>query len=175
MGKDGSIEVVLIEGTRVNGEEVDIEELKERVCALAETLTTSAREIIRHFQILKSARAARLMMDAPGLYYPDLLLYVISKAGAHRGHTSMNTMIQPLLPAGKGRVYGFVLYPESYVRSCLDSLLRKTVRVVSPEMRISIENNFNKKYHGNNLTESPILKDLITLMRQDLGLAENNG
>ena len=149
------------------------EELKERIGQLAETLTTSSRDIIRHFQILKSARAARLLMDAPGLYYSDLQLYVISKAGAHRGHTSMNTMIQPLLPDGKGTAYGFVLYPESYVRSCLDSLLRKTVRIVSPEMRISIENNFNKKFHGDNLTDSQVLKDLIGLLRQDLGLASD--
>jgi len=145
-------------------------ELKERIEALAETLTTSSREIVRHFQILKSARAARLLMDAPGLYYHELQLYVISKAGAHRGHTSMHNLILPLLPVGKDRVYGFVLYPESYVRSCLDSLLRKTVRIVSPEMRISVENNFNKKQHGENLTESPVLKELIDLMRKDLGL-----
>ena len=149
-----------------------IDQLKEQIGELAETLTTSSRDIIRHFQILKSARAARLLMDAPGLYFPDLRLYVISKAGAHRGHASMNNMIQPLLPTGKGTVYGFVLYPESYVRSCLDSLLRKTVRIVSPEMRISIENNFNKKFHGDNLTESPVLKELISLLRRDLGLED---
>jgi hypothetical protein len=156
----------------VDGEESDIEELKERICGLAETLTTSAREIIRHFQVLKSARAARLMMDAPGLYYPDLTLYVISKAGAHRGHASMNAMIQPLLPKEKRKVYGFVLYPESYVRSCLDSILRRSVRIVSPEMRISIENNFNKKYYDGNLTDSPVLKELIELMRHDLGFRQ---
>lgn len=154
----------------MDGEETGIEELKEQICDLAETLTTSSREIIRHFQVLKSARAARLMMDAPGLYYPDLSLYVISKAGAHRGHASMNNMIQPLLPKGKGKVYGFVLYPESYVRSCLDSILRRSVRIVSPEMRISIENNFNKKYYDGNLTDSAVLKELIELMRQDLGM-----
>ena len=151
------------------------EVLKEQIEDLAETLTTSAREIIRHFQVLKSARAARLLMDAPGLYYPDLRLYVISKAGAHRGHTSMNAMIQPLLPEDKRKVYGFVLYPESYVRSCLDSILRRSVRIVSPEMRISIENNFNKKYHDDNLTDSQVLRELIAIMRKDLGLPESNG
>jgi len=151
--------------------ESSLEQLQETICSLAETLTTSSREIIRHFQILKSARAARLMMDAPGLYYPALSLYVISKAGAHRGHSSMHNMIAPLLPEGKKEVYGFVLYPESYVRSCLDRILRKTVRIVSPEMRISIENNFNNKYHhGCDLTESLVLKDLIKLMHRDLGL-----
>lgn len=152
----------------MGGAETDIDALKERICGLAETLTTSAREIIRHFQVLKSARAARLLMDAPGLYYPSLSLYVISKAGTHRGHASMNKMIQPLLPKDKQQVYGFVLYPESYVRSCLDSILRRSVRIVSPEMRISIENNFNKKYYEGNLTDSAVLKELIELMRQEL-------
>ncbi len=154
-------------------EEVDIAELRRTICSLAETLTTSAREIIRHFQVLKSARAARLLMDAPGLYYPDLGLYVISKAGAHRGHTSMHAMIAPHLPEDRRKAYGFVLYPESYVRSCLDRLLRKSVRIVSPEMRISIENNFNKKHHhGCDLTDSLLLRQLIVLMRRDLGLPE---
>jgi len=156
----------------MDGEETEIEKLKERICGLAETLTTSAREIIRHFQVLKSARAARLMMDAPGLYYPSLSLYVISKAGAHRGHASMHAMIQPLLPADKHKVYGFVLYPESYVRSCLDSILRRSVRIVSPEMRISIENTFNKKYHDDDLTDSAVLRELIELMRHDLESTE---
>lgn len=152
--------------------EGNIEALKDEIEGLAETLTTSSREIIRHFQILKSARASRLLMDAPGLYYPDLPLYVISKAGAHRGHASMHNMIKPLLPPEKRKVYGFVLYPESYVRSCLDSILRRTVRIVSPEMRISIENNFNKKYHDGNLTDSPVLKQLIELLRRDLGVSD---
>ncbi len=111
------------------------------------------------------------MMDAPGLYFPDLKLFIISKAGTHRGHTQMYNLIIPHLPEGKQTVFGFVLYPESYVRSCLDSILRKTVRKVSPEMRISIENNFNQKHHGSeNLTESPVLKNLVDLMRTELGL-----
>ncbi len=151
-------------------DEVDSESLKRAICSLAETLTVSAREVVRHFQVLKSARAPRLLMDAPGLYYPDVGIYVISKAGAHRGHAAMHKMIAPLLPEDRRRVYGFVLYPESYVRSCLDRLLRKTVRIVSPEMRISVENNFNKKHHyGEQLTDTPVIRELIELMRTDLG------
>ncbi|MEW6426408.1 MAG: hypothetical protein AB1568_00075 [Thermodesulfobacteriota bacterium] len=152
-------------------EHPSLPQLRQTICSLAETLTTSAREIIRHFQVLKSARAARLMMDAPGLFFPDLSLYVISKAGAHRGHTAMQNLVGPHLPPEGNRVYGFVLYPESYVRSCLDRLLRKSVRTVSPEMRLSIENNFNAKHHhGCDLTDSQVMHDLVGLMRRELGL-----
>lgn len=148
----------------------DLDQLKTQVTGLAETLTTSMREIIRHFQVLKSARASRMMMDAPGLYFPDLPLIVISKAGAHRGHTQMYDLITPHLPAEKKICYGFVLYPESYVRSCLDSILRRTVKSVCPEMRVSIENNFNHKHHGKqDFTGSQVLIDLVTLMQTELG------
>ena len=156
----------------MSDEPPDTTALREAICAQAETLTVSAREIVRHFQVLRSARAPRLMMDAPGLFYPDLDLYVISKAGAHRGHAVLYTMIAPLLPAGRFPAYGFVLYPESYVRSCLDRLLRKTVRPVCAEMRVSFENVFNKKHHpAESLTDGPVLRSLIALLRADLGLS----
>lgn len=146
----------------------ELARLKAEIRALSEFNVTNVREIILHFQALKSARVARIMMDAPGLYYPELSLYVVSKSGGARGHATIHQSILPLIAAEKSRVYGFVLYPESYVRSCLDSLLRKTVRVVCPEMRLSVENTFNSKYHGQELTDSPMARNLLALLKADL-------
>ncbi len=146
----------------------ELEIIKQKIRKLSEFNLTSVRDIILHFQALKSARASRVMMDAPGLYYPQLPLYVISKSGMARGHSSLSKSIQPLLPESERKVYGFVLYPESYVRTCLDRILRKTVKVVSPEMRIGFENSFNKKHHNRDLNDSDVLKDLIMLLQHDL-------
>lgn len=152
-------------GTVGSGE---IARLKAEIRRLSEFNVTNVREIVLHFQALKSARVARIMMDAPGLYYPELPLYVISKSGGGRGHSSIHQSIVPLLTEEQRTVYGFVLYPESYVRSCLDSLLRKTVRVVSPEMRLSVENTFNTKYHEQPLTDSPMARNLLAMLKADL-------
>lgn len=142
--------------------------LKAEIRKLAEVYVTSIREIILHFQALVSARAHRLLMEAPGLYYPDLQLYVISKAGMARGHASMANSITAHLPAGKRTCYAFVLYPESFVRTCLDSLLRRTTKNITRDLRVSLENVYNRKHHNRDLTGSEIEKDLIALLQSDL-------
>jgi len=147
----------------------EIAEIKVSIQQQSEFNATNIREIILHFQALKSARASRLMMDAPGLYLPELTLYVISKSGTSRGHATLKNNLISLVGEACGPIYGFVLYPESYVRSCLDRILRRTVRQVCPEMRLSMENVFNKKFHGGDLTDSAIEKDLILLLKKDLG------
>ena len=146
----------------------DLAELKAEIRRLAETNVTSIRGIMLHFQALVSARAHRLMMEAPGLYYPDIPLYVISKGGMSRGHASMQKSIVSLLPEGKDTAYAFVLYPESFVRSCLDRLLRKTTKNITCDLRISMENVFNRKYFNFELTDSEIEKKLIRLLQNDL-------
>jgi hypothetical protein len=146
----------------------DLAELKAEIRRLAETNVTSIRGIMLHFQALVSARAHRLMMEAPGLYYPDASLYVISKGGMSRGHASMHKSIVSLLPEDKSTAYAFVLYPESFVRSCLDRLLRKTTKNITSDLRISMENVFNRKYYNFELTDSEIEKGLIRRLQKDL-------
>jgi hypothetical protein len=146
----------------------DIAALEAKVRGLAETNVTSIRGIMLHFQALVSARAHRLMMEAPGLYYPDIPLYVISKGGMSRGHASMHKSIVPLLPEDKNTPYAFVLYPESFVRSCLDRLLRKTTKNITSDLRISMENVFNRKYYNFDFVDSAIEKKLIGLLQKDL-------
>jgi len=146
----------------------DLAVLKAEVRRLAETNVTSIRGIMLHFQALVSARAHRLLMEAPGLYYPEVPLYVISKGGMSRGHASMHKSIVPLLPEDNNTAYAFVLYPESFVRSCLDRLLRKTTKNITSDLRISMENVFNRKYYNFDLTDSEIEKELIALLQKDL-------
>jgi hypothetical protein len=149
----------------------EIAALKAEIRLMSEFNATSSRDIVLHFQALKSARSPSILMDAPGLFYPDIPLYVVSKSGTARGHATLHNSIAPLLPENKRNAYGFVLYPESYIRSCVDKLLRKTVRRVSLEMRLSMENVFNKKYHHKKqLTDSEIMSRLIILMQKDLGI-----
>ena len=152
---------------------VDLDDLKRKVEKISEVYTTSIRNLALHFQTLKSARAHRLMMDAPGIYYPSLPMYVISKGGSSTGHRSLNDSILPLLPEGASKGYAFVLYPESYVRTCLDRVLRKKAMPVSPQIRLSMETNFNAKYLGPSAhSESEIAEELIGLLRKDLGIRE---
>ena len=88
----------------------------------------------------------------------------------NRGHASMNENIQKLLPDGKGICYGFVLYPESFVRTCLDKILRKTTKNITPDLRVSMENVFNRKNHRKQkLTDSEIEKELILMFKKELG------
>lgn len=151
---------------------IDLESIITEIKKISDFNTVSAREIILHFQALVSAGSYRFAMNAPGLYYPPLKLYVISKSGMVRGHTSMNKAIQPLLPAGKNICYGFVLYPESFVRTCLDRALRRTTKNITRDLRLSMENVFNKKYHNRDLVDSDIEQKLIELIKNDLGVTE---
>ena len=147
--------------------------IKAEIKNISDTFVFSSRDIALHFQTLISARAARMLMEAPGLYYPDMQFYVISRSGMNRGHASMNENFQMLFPEGRGTCYGFVLYPESFVRTCLDRLLRKTTKNITPQLRISMENVFNRKRHRKmNLVDSEIEGELIIMLKRDLGRAK---
>ena len=156
----------------VAGEGIDLESIITEIKKTSDFNAVSAREIILHFQALVSAGSYRFAMNAPGLYYPPLKLYVISKSGMVRGHTSMNKTIQPMLPAGKNICYGFVLYPESFVRTCLDRVLRRTTKNITNDLRLSMENVFNNKHYDHSLVDSEIEKQLIELMKNDLGVTK---
>ncbi|MDX1775426.1 MAG: hypothetical protein R3297_02480, partial [Desulfobulbales bacterium] len=106
--------------------QAELESIKAEVKKISDTFVFSARDIALHFQTLISARASRMFMEAPGLYYPGIDLYVISRSGMNRGHGSMYENFYSIIPAEKTTCIGFVLYPESFVRTCLDRLLRKT-------------------------------------------------
>lgn len=148
----------------------ELNRIKAEIKKVSDTFVFAARDITLHFQTLISARASRMFMEAPGLYYPDMDLYVISRSGMNRGHRSMYEIFYRFFPAEKATCYGFVLYPESFVRTCLDKILRKTTKNITPQLRISMENVFNRKYHRKvKLVDSEIEKELIMRLKKDLG------
>lgn len=147
----------------------DLAAVKEKIRKLSESNAVAIREMLLHFQTLVSARASRLLMEAPGLYFPDFPFYVISKSGMMaRGHASIYQSIIPHLPKEKRTCYAFVIYPESFVRTCLDRLLRKTTKNITKELRLSMENVFNRKHHNRDLVDSEIENELISLLKKDL-------
>lgn len=146
------------------------EKIKAEIKMVSDTFVFSVRDIVLHFQTLISARAARMLMEAPGLYYPHMHLYVISRSGMNRGHASMYENFHRFFPAAKATCYGFVLYPENFVRTCLDKIFRKTTKNITPQLRISMENVFNRKHHINEeIVDSEIEKELIVTLKGDLG------
>ena len=148
----------------------ELNTIKTEINKISDTFVFSGRDIALHFQTLISASASRMLMEAPGLYYPEMDLYVISRSGMNRGHRSMHDAFSPLFPTGKKTCYGFVLYPESFVRSCLDKLLRKTTKNITPQLRISMENVFNRHFHRKmKLVGSAIEKEIIKKLKNDLG------
>ena len=150
--------------------QTELNNIKAEIKKISDTFVFSARDIALHFQTLSSARASRMLMEAPGLYYPQLGLYVISRSGMNRGHGSMDQNFYLFFPEGKGACYGFVLYPESFVRTCLDKILRKTTKNITPQLRISMENVYNRKHHKKKkLVDSEIEKELIVMLKKDLG------
>jgi len=149
--------------------QAELDSVKAEIKKVSDTFVFSVRDIMLHFQTLISARASRMLMEAPGLYYPDMDLYVISRSGMNRGHGSMYEIFYHFFPVEKAICYGFVLYPESFVRTCLDKILRKTTKNITPQLRISMENVFNRKHHKKiNLVDSAIEKDLIMRLKNDL-------
>lgn len=149
--------------------QAELDSIKAEIKKVSDTFVFSVRDIVLHFQTLISARASRMLMEAPGLYYPDMDLYVISRSGMNRGHGSMYEIFYHFFPVEKAICYGFVLYPESFVRTCLDKILRKTTKNITPQLRISMENVFNRKHHKKiNLVDSAIEKDLIMRLKNDL-------
>ena len=148
----------------------ELNSIRTEIKKISDTFVFSGRDIALHFQTLISASASRMLMEAPGLYYPEMDLYVISRSGMNRGHRSMHDAFYPLFPPGKAVCYGFVLYPESFVRSCLDRLLRKTTKNITPQLRISMENVFNRRFHKKvKLVDSAIEKEIIGKLKKDLG------
>lgn len=148
----------------------DLDSIKRDIKKISDTFVFSARDIALHFQTLISARAARMLMEAPGLYYAEMDFYVISRSGMNRGHGSMYESFYKLIPKDRDVCYGFVLYPESFVRTCLDKILRKTTKNITPQLRISMENVFNRKHHKKiRLVDSEIEKELIMKLKRDLG------
>jgi hypothetical protein len=149
--------------------QAELDSVKAEIKKVSDTFVFSVRDIVLHFQTLISARASRMLMEAPGLYYPDMDLYVISRSGMNRGHGSMYEIFYHFFPVEKAICYGFVLSPESFVRTCLDKILRKTTKNITPQLRISMENVFNRKHHKKiNLVDSAIEKDLIMRLKNDL-------
>jgi len=156
--------------------QAELEQIRAEIKKVSDTFVFSARDIALHFQTLISARASRMLMEAPGLYYPDLDLYVISRSGMNRGHGSMYENFYHFFPADKATCYGFVLYPESFVRTCLDKILRKTTKNITPQLRLSMENVFNRKHHRKIiLVDSAVEKDLIMKLKKDLARNEKHG
>ncbi|MBW2502619.1 MAG: hypothetical protein JRD39_06730 [Deltaproteobacteria bacterium] len=156
------------------GQETDrlteLNTIRTEIKKISDTFVFSGRDIALHFQTLISASASRMLMEAPGLYYPEMDFYVISRSGMNRGHRSMHDAFYPLLPPGKKTCYGFVLYPESFVRSCLDKLLRKTTKNITPQLRLSMENVFNRRFHRKmKLVDSAVEKEIIKKLKNDLG------
>jgi len=151
-------------------QQAELDTIKTEIKKVSDTFVFSVRDVLLHFQTLISARASRMLMEAPGLYYPDLDFYVISRSGMNRGHASMYENFYHFIPPEGGTCYGFVLYPESFVRTCLDKILRKTTKNITPQLRISMENVFNRKYHKQLiLVDSEIEGNLIAKFKKDLG------
>ncbi len=138
------------------------------ICKLSEFNTTKADCLVLHFQTLASAHASKLFMEAPGLYFPELQLYVISTSGLTRGHTSLYHSVEPTIPPDKRLCYAFVLYPGSFIRSCLDKVLRKTTKKIPKDLHLSMENVFNRKRYKDVLVDSEIEKELIALLKNDI-------
>jgi hypothetical protein len=150
--------------------QTELNNIKAEIKKISDTFIFSGRDIALHFQTLVSASASRMLMEAPGLYYPEMGLYVISRSGMKRGHASMNLNFHLFFPEDKGICYGFVVYPESFVRTCLDKILRKTTKNITPQLRISMENVFNRKHHKKKkLVGSEIEIELIEMLRKDMG------
>ncbi len=145
-----------------------IEAIAAEIRKLSEFNSTSASDLALYFQILLSARESRVFMEAPGLYFPDLPLLVISKSGVNRGHATVYNSITPLVPADRRRCYAFVLYPGSFIRSCLDLVLRKTAKVIAKDLRLSMENVFNRKYHKESLVDSDMEQEIIAFIQREL-------
>ena len=135
---------------------------------LSEFNATNVNELVLHFQTLISARENRVFMEAPGLYFSDLQIYVISTSGLSRGHATLHKSIEHIIPQDKSQCYAFVLYPGSFIRSCFDKVLRKTAKVIDRDLRLSMENVFNRKYHNKNFVDSEVEKELITLLKNDI-------
>ena len=146
----------------------EVKAIVAQICKLSEFNSTSAGDMALYFQTLLSANESRVFIEAPGLYFADLPLLVISKSGVKRGHATIYNSLTPLIPEGKRRCYAFVLYPGSFFRTCFDRVLRNTAKVVGNDLRLSMENVFNRKYHNDSLVDSEVEQEIIAFMRREL-------
>ena len=144
------------------------ETIAANIRKLSEFNTTNANDLVLHFQTLMSARASKLFMEAPGLYFPNLQLHVISTSGLTRGHATLYNSIEQIIPEDKRLCYAFVLYPGSFIRSCLDKALRKSAKIIAKDLRLSMETVFNRKRYKNVLVDSEIEKELLDLLKNDI-------
>lgn len=145
-----------------------VESLAAEIKKLSEFNSTSAADLALHFQILLSAKESRIFMEAPGIYFPQLPLMVISKSGINRGHATIYHSVLPLIPQDKTLCYAFVLYPGSIIRSCFDRTLRKTSKIVAKDLRLSMENVFNRKHHKKSLVDSDVEQEIIAFMLRQI-------
>lgn len=146
----------------------EVKAIAEEIGKLSEFNSTSIKEMTLYFQTLLSAKESRLFMEAPGLYLADLPLFVISKSGVKRGHATLYNSIKPLLPAGRQRCYAFILYPHSFFRTCFDRVLRHTAKAIGKDLRLSMENVFNRKYYRDSLVDSAMEQEIISCIRREL-------
>jgi hypothetical protein len=146
----------------------EVKTIATQIATLSEFNSTSMGDMAMYFQILLSAKESRVFMEAPGLYFPDLPILVISKSGIKRGHATIYNSISPLIPEAKRRCYAFVLYPESFFRTCFDRVLRNTAKIIVKDLRMSMENVFNRKYYTDSLVDSDVEQEIISFMRRDL-------
>ncbi len=144
--------------------------IKAQIRELSEFNTTAIRDLVMHFQTMISARESRVFMEAPGLYYRGLGLYVISTSGLSRGHATLHKSLQEVIPAPHyDDCYAFVLYPGSFIRSCFDTVLRRTARIITNDLRLSMENVFNRKHHhGREMVGSDIERELVRLLKEEM-------
>lgn len=145
-----------------------ITNIASQIRQLSEFNTTSMREMALYFQTLLSAKESRVFMEAPGLYFPDLPILVISKSGIKRGHATLFNSLAPLIPEDRRLCYAFVLYPGSFFRTCFDRVLRNTAKVIVRDLRLSMENVFNRKYHSDSLVDSDVEQEILGFMRREL-------
>lgn len=145
-----------------------VQAIAARIRKLSEFNSTSAGDLALHFQILLSAKESRIFMEAPGLYFPQIPLVVISKSGINRGHATIYQSILPVLPEDKLLCYAFVLYPGSFIRSCFDRVLRNSAKIIAKDLRISMDNVFNRKHHSESLVDSDVEQEIIDFMRRQI-------
>lgn len=147
----------------------ELKAISSAIGELSEFNCVSVREMALYFQILLSARESRVFLEAPGLYFADLPLFVLSRSGIKRGHATLYNSIVPCIPEERRRCYAFVLYPTSFFRTCFDRVLRNTAKGINPDLRLSMENVFNRKYHRESLVDSAVEQEIIACIRGQLG------
>jgi hypothetical protein len=95
--------------------QAELNRIMAEIKKVSDTFVFAARDIVLHFQTLTSARASRMLMEAPGLYYPDMDLYVISRSGMNYSIIFSRLKRQPAMVLSCIRK---VLSEPALIRSC---------------------------------------------------------